>query len=290
MSHDLYQTPTHFLLELIQNADDNAYPPQITPSLNLILSGTESRTLRIDCNEVGFSFEQIDALAGIGASTKKVVSRRKRGYIGEKGIGFKSVFKAADLVNVASGYYEFHFDRRESLGMVLPISAPFPASHRLPSHTQFLLLLKDEQTHQKVRDDLKDIKPQLLIFLRKLRQLQILTDGIQRTYRAQYDMSNAVLGEVVTISTSQGAGCLIYEINHIVVRSSCNTLPKEDRREGVKTTEVTLAFPLDGSGEPSVGRQQAFAFLPIDDFGFKVGRMDHVWAVNTLANIASISF
>ncbi|EMT62837.1 hypothetical protein FOC4_h10017656, partial [Fusarium odoratissimum] len=98
VSHDLYQTPTHFILELIQNADDNIYPPEVTPSLTLTL---------------------------------------QRRYIGEKGIGFKSVFKAADVVKIASGYYEFRFDRRESLGMVLPIASPFPVEHRLSNHTQF---------------------------------------------------------------------------------------------------------------------------------------------------------
>jgi hypothetical protein len=37
------------------------------------------------------------------------------------------VFKVADVVNVASGFYEFKFNRNEPIGMILPILAPFPS-------------------------------------------------------------------------------------------------------------------------------------------------------------------
>lgn len=43
-------------------------------------------------NEQGFSVENIKALCDIGNSTKK---RSGAGYIGHKGIGFKSVFRVA---------------------------------------------------------------------------------------------------------------------------------------------------------------------------------------------------
>ncbi|KAG5656873.1 hypothetical protein KAF25_011042 [Fusarium avenaceum] len=269
LAHDLYQTPTHFLLELIQNADDNAYSPDVTPSLNLVLSGAQSRTLRIDCNEIGFTFEQIKALSAIGDSTKRAISRRQRSYIGQKGIGFKSVFKAADIVKIASGYYEFQFDGRQPMGMVLPTESPFPKEHRLPNHTQFLLMLKDERIHEKIRSNLADIEPELLLFLRNLRHLKIDMDGSQRACDVHYNISNDILGERITITSTQGVDCMSSQSNYIVARSICNDMPENHRRAGVKRTEVTLAFPVDDSNSPTIGRQKAFAFLPIDDFGFK---------------------
>jgi hypothetical protein len=51
-------------------------------------------------------------------------------------------------------------------------------------------------------------------------------------------------------------------------------MPENDRRVGVQRTEVTLAFPVDQSNNPTIGRQKAFAFLPIDDFGFKVSNLN----------------
>ena len=70
--------------------------------------------LRVDCNEVRFDKANVEALCRIGASTKKEKERTK-GYIGEKGIGFKSIFKVADTVHISSMGYEFKFDRRGML-------------------------------------------------------------------------------------------------------------------------------------------------------------------------------
>ncbi|KAH7139701.1 hypothetical protein B0J13DRAFT_504973 [Dactylonectria estremocensis] len=268
ISADLYQKPSHFLLELIQNADDNTFSPRVTPSLSITLSESGSRHLRTDCNEAGFTFNEIDAITHTGNSTKKGAGSRERGYIGEKGIGFKSVFKVADIVNVVSGHYEFRLDRDKPLGMILPILSQFPLEHRLLGHTQFLLQIRSEGDYKKIQADLCDIEPQLLIFLRKIRQLKIQTNFIQRTYRIQND-ADTELGETATILTSQEADGRALRMKYIIVRSKARKLPPEPRREGVATSEVMLAFPVGESNNPTISTQKTFAFLPIDDFGFK---------------------
>ena len=75
LSTELYSKDTHFLLELIQNADDNTYLEGIQPTLNVSL---ESDWLVIECNEVGFSEANVRALCKSGASTKN----DRKGYIG----------------------------------------------------------------------------------------------------------------------------------------------------------------------------------------------------------------
>src|SRR3569833_1281456 len=133
LSDQLYQRPAHFLLELVQNADDNTYAEGVTPSLRISLSQDANLAwFRSDCNEMGFTSRQIDALSSVGASTKKDATLSQRGYIGEKGIGFKSVFKVAKDDEVVSGFYEFKLDRLEQLGMILPTISPFPAARRGP--------------------------------------------------------------------------------------------------------------------------------------------------------------
>ncbi|KAK4991259.1 hypothetical protein LTR66_006591, partial [Elasticomyces elasticus] len=102
LSKQLYTRPTHFLLELIQNADDSTYADGVGPQLTLWFR--EDGYLWIGSNEVGFSKSNVESICRIGNSTKKVQEKQK-GYIGEKGIGFKSVFKVADLVWITSGYY-----------------------------------------------------------------------------------------------------------------------------------------------------------------------------------------
>lgn len=78
LSEDLYAKDTHFVLEFIQNADDNSYGPEGSACLVLSLD-SPNRTLTILCNEQGFSAENIEAICSVGKSTKK----NKVGYIGE---------------------------------------------------------------------------------------------------------------------------------------------------------------------------------------------------------------
>lgn len=63
------------------------YPCDVEPTLTFILQ--EEGVIVLN-NEQGFSVENIKALCDVGNSTKKEPSA---GYIGKKGIGFKSVFR-----------------------------------------------------------------------------------------------------------------------------------------------------------------------------------------------------
>lgn len=76
----------HIILQ-VQNADDNIYPEDVEPTLILIL---QSWGIVVLNNEQGFSEANIRALCDVGNSTKKGSTA---GYIGQKGIGFKSVFR-----------------------------------------------------------------------------------------------------------------------------------------------------------------------------------------------------
>lgn len=75
------------LLIQVQNADDNNYPENVEPTLAFILQDSGIVVLN---NERGFSAQNMRALCDVGNSTKKGSST---GYIGKKGIGFKSVFR-----------------------------------------------------------------------------------------------------------------------------------------------------------------------------------------------------
>ena len=52
LSQDLYSKDVHFVLELVQNADDNAYEPEVCPAVEFILEETR---ITIANNEVCFS-------------------------------------------------------------------------------------------------------------------------------------------------------------------------------------------------------------------------------------------
>ena len=94
-----------FLSELLQNADDCIYPKGVTPSFNLTRTG---QTLQIWYNEQGFTKDNVRAITAIGESTKAfLLSGGEKKTIGEKGVGFKSVFGVASSVEIRSNGFDF---------------------------------------------------------------------------------------------------------------------------------------------------------------------------------------
>ena len=81
LSSELYSKDTHFVLELVQNADDNCYPEQSTssdpPSIAFTVNNEKVVILN---NEVGFQEKNIRALCDVGQSTK---GKQRYGYIGK---------------------------------------------------------------------------------------------------------------------------------------------------------------------------------------------------------------
>lgn len=59
IAEDLNSKESHFILELIQNADDNHYKDGVTPSLCFTL---DSNRLIVINNELGFTAENVKAL------------------------------------------------------------------------------------------------------------------------------------------------------------------------------------------------------------------------------------
>ncbi|KAL2281745.1 hypothetical protein FJTKL_11421 [Diaporthe vaccinii] len=269
LSKELYSKPTHFLLELIQNADDNIFAREYKPRLHFSLYQKEGTgVFRSDCNEIGFTFQQLDALTQIGNSTKKAADGRK-GYIGEKGIGFKSVFKVADLVHVASGFYEFKFNSCKTIGMILPIPSNFPPDDRVKDHTQFLLYLKRNEDYQQIGEDLGRLKSETLLFLRKLDQLDVTINDKRTTYRLRTDKCSSKFGgEIATVT--EDADQRATTMNYMIERKTVEDLPSDPRREAIATSEVVVAFPVKDQITPIVEPQQVFAFLPVENYGFKV--------------------
>lgn len=267
LSEQLYESPNHYLLELIQNADDNSYENGVIAGLTI---SWEKDSLRIDCNETGFSPKNVDAICRIGQSTKAGPSH-SAGYVGEKGIGFKSVFKVADVVWVASRHYSFKFDKNQQLGMIAPIwvsPEAFPGGIRY-GYTSFHMQLSASANKQNLMEEIHSLQPTLLIFLRRLRRVDIKITGLPgwnlETTLSRKDES----GVDTKISTlSQGNKSLRY----LIIKKIVPDLPPEPSRPGISKTEVVLAFPFD-RGEPYLTPQHVYAFLPIRHYGFEVSSL-----------------
>ncbi|MGH0153085.1 UNVERIFIED_CONTAM: hypothetical protein FKN15_023719 [Acipenser sinensis] len=177
LSTELYSKDTHFVLELIQNADDNCYPSDgsVHPSLVFVV---ERDCVTILNNECGFEERNIRAICDVGRSTK---GKHTYGYIGQKGIGFKSVFKVTDFPEIHSNGFHICFDKNSGpMGYILPhwLEKERPLeldSTELQSSswtTKIILPLRSE-SHQ-TRNLFHDVHPSLLLFLHRLRSISIV--------------------------------------------------------------------------------------------------------------------
>ncbi|KAM3357023.1 hypothetical protein P3S68_023737 [Capsicum galapagoense] len=178
LSQELYSQDSHFILELVQNADDNTYPETVKPSLVFIL---QDKGIIVLNNERGFSADDIRALCDVGNSTKK---GSNAGYIGKKGIGFKSVFRVTDAPEIHSNGFHIKFDITNSqIGFVSPtVVPPCDIDHysRLASsdsdcihwNTCIVLPLRssllERSSGKNVISMFADLHPSLLLFLRRL--------------------------------------------------------------------------------------------------------------------------
>ena len=109
LSKELYSQDVHFILELIQNADDNNYNLNVADS-NLeptLIFALDSQKLTVFNNETGFESQNIRALCDVGKTTK---GKHRKGLIGQKGIGFKSVFRVTDRPQIHSNGFHICFD------------------------------------------------------------------------------------------------------------------------------------------------------------------------------------
>ena len=256
LSQELYAAEIHFVLELIQNAEDNHYDPGDEPTLTFILTDD---TILVQNNEVGFTEENVRSLCNVAKSTKV----KRLGYIGEKGIGFKSVFKVTEEPYVCSNGYSFSLplrDEETGLGYVIPVWRDAVPPGVEPAVTNVLLPLtaKGRQEVSKVAQ----VEARLLLFLKRLRRIEVRDEtGTCTKWICREDR-----GDCVRIDSSSGTE------HWKVVRRSLAVPPgiAEEKRQDVPAVDVVLAFPVadDGVAEGSL-ECPVYSFLPVRSCGFR---------------------
>lgn len=243
----------------MQNADDNRFE-DVDPSLNILYR--DDGFIWVGCNEVGFTPKNVWALCRIGDSTKKVEGGAK-GYIGEKGIGFKSAFKVADRVYVKSGALSFMFDKNNRLGMIAPDWTDFPEHKLVQDRTVFCFRIPDAKHRSGVRADIVQLKPSLLLFLRKLKAIQVTVQDengdttlecrLSRADDSTLGIRRTTLQRDTTINRPGKYGknkpsCAVE--GFLVFQHTAKNMPAEAKREGVSETDLLMAFPVDADMRP----------------------------------------
>lgn len=262
LSEDLYSKKSHFVLELVQNADDNAYPKGAIPELTL---DVKPDRLVLSNNEVGFNEANISAICKVGASSK---ANDKQHHIGEKGIGFKSVFSVSDAPEIHSNGYHFRFDRtkpEDLLGYVIPTWCDVALEARPGATT---IVLPASPKYRFDASTLADLDARVLLFLNKLQQLTLVQDGGRCSYKRS---DHKGVSHLTTTATSPDGEVTEGRLRYVRVTETFDMsgVPDE-KRPDVDTSTVVLAFPVESSGEARLEPSSyVFAYLPIRQMGFK---------------------
>ncbi|KAF6161573.1 hypothetical protein GIB67_009452 [Kingdonia uniflora] len=172
LSAELYAKDVHFLMELIQNAEDNEYSEGIKPSLEFVLTSEDitatgaKSTLLVFNNEKGFFKKNIESICSVG-------------------IGFKSVFLITAQPYIFSNGYQIRFSEEPALdcnvGYIVPEWVQTPTLSNIQhiygdgkslSATTIILPLKPDKVAP-VKQQLSSVHPELLLFLSKIKQLNV---------------------------------------------------------------------------------------------------------------------
>ncbi|CAL5195466.1 unnamed protein product [Lathyrus oleraceus] len=181
---------SRFIIELIQNAEDNQYDEAVNPTLEFVMTSDDitatgaQATLLVFNNENGFSPTNIDSICDIHLSTKK--GNRNTSYIGDKGVGFKSVFRVTPMPYIFSNGYQIRFNKEPCTnchcGYIVPewvenntilddINKIY-GQDSLPTTIIVLPLMKPNKVAY-VKQVISNIHPEVLMFLTKIRHLSV---------------------------------------------------------------------------------------------------------------------
>lgn len=97
---NIYKEPTHFIYELLQNADDAK-----ATTVKFVLSNEKIEFFHDGTRE--FSLSDIISITGVGNSSKE---SRDATTIGKFGVGFKAVFAVTDKPSIYSTTYNFQIE------------------------------------------------------------------------------------------------------------------------------------------------------------------------------------
>ncbi|KAJ4286909.1 hypothetical protein N0V88_007854 [Collariella sp. IMI 366227] len=289
LAKNIYGSDARFVFELLQNADDNRFRRAIkrgdVPSISFLI---HPNRIVVECNEDGFTKEDLSAVCAVGESTKSA----SHGYIGAKGIGFKSVFIAAWMVHIQSGYFSFFFRHEKGdsgLGMVLPVWKD--AEEELPGPlTRMTLHLHqkgDQNELQHLREtifqQLNDLQETCLLFLGKLKRICVSFYHDDGGLKSTKVFSVGTVDEhrvFLKTRSRQGNGPWLEnkKYYHVTKHTASNLsrsvnreIPDtEEARRSSSTAEVVLAFPLTMDYKPHIEKQHVFAFLPIRESSFTI--------------------
>lgn len=155
---NLYGDSTHFIFELLQNAEDALQRRDSHPKSRTVKFDLAEGELRVSHYGKPFDEDDVKGICDLGEGTKGEDDTQ----IGQFGIGFKSVYRFTDRPQIHSGDEDFGIDN-----YVWPSAQP--EIERDQDQTVFVIPLRDAAVnYTEVADGLRHINLDALLFLREI--------------------------------------------------------------------------------------------------------------------------
>lgn len=245
-----YKDPTHFIYELIQNAED-AKAEKVE-----FLLYSDKLVFHHDGKKL-FNLKDIRAITGIGDSTKNsVVAEQKDPTIGRFGIGFKSVFKICDSPKIYSGEYNFEINN-------LYVPCRIENKREYSEGTYFVLPFSDKErsiqdTYLLLHEAIENLSSDTVLFLRNIKEISWETPNLNGFYKKdKFKKSYSGFDYFeCNIRNKDGiaASYLLFERalsidERLFVSIAYRVEDEEEGRSIVMetgTTKLVVFFPMDG--------------------------------------------
>ncbi len=228
LSTKIYKDDVHFVLELIQNAEDE-YADELTVYL-------DSNKVIVKNNGRVFSKEDVRSICSIGGGSKK-------NKIGFMGIGFKSVFHITESPQIISGKYNFtiHDYLYPTPQSIIDIES---FDYEPESGAIFVLPLKT-----KYKDDLIDfsgrlfdVDEKILLFLSSLKKIRFIDATSDKVFEWSYEKFKDRAFESVS-NTKTGQKNTWRVFRKTIDVTDRTLIENIEEKEGIEKTVIVLAFP-----------------------------------------------
>jgi len=269
-SGDIWESPTRYIYELLQNAEDAK-----AKEFKIYIS---KKRIKIVHN--GNLFTEDDVRNICYAMSKKDPNET----VGYLGVGFRSVFAITDKPEIYSGKFMFRFDRDECLKefnddsffYFYPYWIEQPVEVIDLEKTTFILPFRSEEFFNETINELKNLGASSLLFLRNIRTISIHNEE-ERTTRT-FSISqvgdfttlprkeNIKFGKFLLVEGSTARRFLVFRGNFQVpddIRNDEET--KRAKRGDVKNREVTVAIQLDEQDNLVPTKGYICSFFPIEE-------------------------
>ena len=271
----IYSDELHFLNELIQNVDDCEYDNSSEAKLDIECDWNNGWII-LKYNEKGFTPYNVFAITGIAEQAKNIDPNKIQ--IGEKGLGFKSVFGVANAVIIQSGYFSFKLDESNITEPILYYDENF----KFVNGTKLTLLIKPKKVEHIFNKFIEEYKlknallcKNPLIFLNKLSELRVYYDGyrsLKFTIERKFDMDNInKLEKIKNVKLTYEDGkelneilCTHYLMPIIYNRDACvsrygNNTAFQTKKMNMQIIVPNIEYVKENNG---IKKANLYSFLP----------------------------